>query len=460
MTQLNLEEPIHAQIETYRTAADAAVPSDVRNYYDGDQPAVATIDQMQSLGDRAIRPYIENVIKQCVDTLSARLLFRSYLCEDDDNVQTWLADFAAMNHMAEHIVTNTVRVLVDGNNAVSLSWSDEAGRVVVHQEPWWDGHEGVYAEKDDTGAEVWAVKEWTALNKARRRTVYLPDRIQRYQQAGDGWQPYPDDATFTQQWTKDGEGNDPLGVPVIHFGNTTTADSPYGVSTIAPLLGLQDALNGTIFDIVAAQALNAFGIFTAVGVEEGTDIGVGPGRLWRSESTDAKFGVINGGSMDAILDGYRAIRAAIANQFPISEHLISGGQWPSGMALQRAEGPMIGRVKLMGDTFAPAWVRVAHRAMEMHNVFGADTADLDEDALVQVEYEPAEQLDEGTVTEMDIAKVMLYRDLAMLPLPLMLKTGLVDKDEAEEIKAANAERNERYAMSINAGAFGQDYEGV
>lgn len=449
MTAIDTEHPIHTQIDELRKVAASDVPPEVRNYYDGDQPPVATPDQMASLGDRASRPYVENVLKQCVDTLAARLLLRRYLCEDDANVQTWLAEFARTNQLGEHIITNTVRVLVDGNNAMSLSWNGE--RVLAHQEPWWDGTEGMYVEIGDDTMPQWAVKEWEDLDKRTRRTVYLPDQIQRFVKEDGAWVPFVnDEGQHIIPWVrKDGR---PLGVPVVHFGNTITAESLYGASTIAPLLGLQDALNGTIFDIVAAQAMNAFGIYTVTGAAGG-DYFVGPGRRWETENEAARFGLLQGSDMGPILDGYRSIRAAIANQFPISEHLITGGQWPSGMALQRADAPMISKVKLLGETFAPGWVLLAHRATEIANTFGG--ANLNEARMIQVEYEPAEQLDEGTVTEINIAKVTLYRELAMLPRSLMVKTGLVDEATADEIIA---ERESQYAIALNSGAFGQDYQ--
>jgi hypothetical protein len=428
VTALDTDQAIHEQVEALRAAAAADVPRDVRDYYDGDHPPVATPDQMAALGDRAMKPYVENVLKQCVDTLAARLLFRRYLCESNPNVQAWLAEFARKNQLGEHVITNTVRVLVDGNNALSLSWNGE--RALVHQEPWWDGDEGMYVEVGEDTLPQWAVKEWEDLDTRTRRTIYLPDQIQRYVRVGGTWEPFVDaEGNHIVPWVK--RDGSPLGVPVVHFGNTITAESLYGASTVAPLLGLQDALNGTIFDIVAAQAMNAFGIYTATGVASGGDYFVGPGRRWESPDKDARFGLLQGSEMGPILDGYRAIRAAIANQFPISEHLITGGDWPSGMALQRAEGPMISKVKLLGETFAPSWVLLAHRATEMAIAFGGET--LDDGAMIQVEYEPAEQLDEGTTTEIDIAKVQLYRDLSMLPRSLMLKTGLVDEGEADAI---------------------------
>lgn len=435
MTPLDPEQPIHDQLEALRKESGSQVPPDVRDYYDGDQPSVATIDQQAALGDRAIRAYVENQLKRCTDVVASRLLFRQYLC-DSAAVKEALKTFATKNQLTEQVVTNTVRVLVDGNNALALSWGDD--RPIVHQEPWWDGDEGMYVEVSDTGVSLWAAKEWTDRKKRKRRTVYLPDRILRYVQQG-GWEEFGDDEANPKilpvtPWTRNGQlDGEPLGVPVVHFGNTVTTDSFYGTSTLAPLLGLQDALNGTIFDIVAAQALNAFPIYTATGVDtENTDVSVGPGRLWKGGEM-AKFGVLNGGSMDAILDGYKTIRASIAGQFPVAEHLIAGGQFPSGLAIIKAENPMIGHVKLLGDTFAPSWVLLAHRATEMMNVFGK--AGLNEDAMVQVEYDPPEQLDEGTVTEIDSAKVALYAELATLPKTLMLKTGLVTEAEATAIIA-------------------------
>lgn len=443
MTRLTVDQSIHDQVDALRKAADANVPPEVRQYYAGDQPPVATPDQMAALGDRATKPYVENILKQCVDTIAGRLLFRQYLCEDGDTEKTWLDAFARKNRIGAHLNANTVRCLVDGNNAMSLSWladPREGERVVVHQEPWWDGKEGMYVESTDSGIEEWAVKEWTDLQERHRRTVYLPDQIQRYIRDGDGWQPLNDEnGSNVIPWTK--PNGDPLGVPVIHFAYTITADSIYGTSKIASLLGLQDALNGTIFDIVAAQALNAFGIFTATGVDDTSDLSVGPGRLWKTAGENAKFGVLNGANMAPILDGYRAIRGSIAGQFPVSEHLITGGQWPSGMALQRADGPMISGVKLIGETFAPPMVRLAHRAMEITNAFGGEN--LDENRMIEIEYAPAEQLDDATIVEIDREKVGMYRDLSTLPKVLMTKTGLVDDDEADAIIA---ERQSEYSM--------------
>jgi hypothetical protein len=436
MTMLDTDQPINTQIDELRKDAACAVPPDVRDYYDGNQLPVATPDQMAALGDRAVRAYVENQLKRCTDVMASRLLFSRFHCETDDAVHQALDVFATKNQMTEQVVTNTVRVLVDGNNALSLSWNTDERRSVVHQERWWDGTEGMFVSVSDTGVSEWAVKEWTDRAKTKLRTVYLPNQILRYQQTGDGWQPYGDDTMAVVPWTRNGAlDGEPLGVPVVHFGNTVTSDSFYGQSTLEPILGLQDALNGALFDISAAGATNAFGIYTATGVirDKENPLSVGPGRMWISNNENARFGLLNGSTMTPILDGYKAIRAAIANQFPVPEHLVAGGDFPSGLALIKAENPLVGHVKLLGETFAASWVLLAHRQIEMANTFGK--AGLNEDALIQIEYQPPEQLDEGTVVEIDQARVQLFADLARLPRALMLKTGLVDRAEAEAIIA-------------------------
>lgn len=442
MTMLDTDQPIHEQIDTYRDAALSDVPPDVRDYYRGDQPIIADADQRAALGDRANRPLIENMVSRCVDAIAARLVFERFVAADD-TVQEALDSFATMNHFGRKVIANTVRALVDGNTANSLAWDKASGRVIVYHEPWWDGDEGMYVESSENGNEEWAVKEWTDRDKRKRRTVYLPDQIQRFVQDGQAWLPFGDDETHIQPWVK--TNGQALGVPVIHFANAGATDSVYGDSKVAPLLGLQDALNGALFDIIAAQAMTAFGVYTATGVTSNSPLHVGPGRLWRVEEPDAKFGILNGASMEALEDGYRIIKTSFASQFPIADHVFTG-QWPSGAAFVRAEAPMTGYVTMLGEEWAPGYVRLAHRATEMMNAYGA--AGLDEDALIRVAYEPAEQLDDGTIAEIDRERVETYRELATLPRELMVKSKVVTSDEADTIVR---ERSEMDVLIADAG---------
>lgn len=452
MTAIDPDQPLHDQIDAARKLANVPVPDDVRRYYAGDQDAVSTPDQRLALGDRANRDPKENVLARCVNAMAGRLLFRRFVCADE-TVQDWLSEFAIKNQYDEEVVTNTVSCLVDGNNAISLTWDlDErrGGRVVVNQEPWWDGKAGMYVEVDPEGIAEWAVKEWEDAAKRQRRTVYLPDRILRFVKGEGSWLPYGDEATAVIPWTKtDGK---PLGVPVVHFANSITSRTNYGVSALAPLLSLQDALNGSIFDLVASGALNAIPIYTATGVAEESVLQIGPGQQWRTPNKDAQFSLIAGGDVSALLDTYRTTKSAIANQFPVSEHLITGGNWPSGLALTKVDGPMISYITLLGKVFGGRNVLLAHRSTEIFNAFGG--GDLDETAMIQVEYEPVDQLDEATMTTIDQEKVGLFAQLATLPKTLMLKTGLVTEDEANTIIAERAASQAALFGGLDTGAFG------
>lgn len=439
---LDLEKPLHEQIEAARTRAACQVPADVRAYYLGQQRDVSA-EQAMALGERAVRVFQENIVKRCVDTLAGRLRLRALHCEDEA-VAAWLGEWTARNHLARLIVATSIRAITDGTAAVAFGWDNAEQRPIITVEHWWDGTDGVFIGVDETGLPEWAVKDWEDTDNRRRRTVYLPGLILRFVHA-DGWQPYPDAATGSQAWTK--RDGSPLAIPWSYFPYGITADTPYGQSAVAPVLGLQDALNGTIFDVVAAQMLTAMQIYTATGIKPTDRLTVGPGRLWQTEDADAKFSVLPAGEMSALLNGYQALREAIASQFPVPLHIISGGNWPSGMALQRVDSPLVTQVKLWGEVAAPYWVLAAHRSVELANAFG--NAGLNEGALITIEYEPAEDLDEATALEIDQAKVSLYASLAAIDDPgLMAKTGLVSEEEARQIVAARQQRAALFGLPV------------
>src|SRR5690606_28443870 len=131
------------------------------------------------------------------------------------------------NQYKSAVITNTVRTLVDGNNAMFLTWNGD--RPVVHQEDWWDGKEGMYVERSSDGLVEWAVKEWQDKGKTRRRTVYFPDHIERYVQEDESWVPYPNADEYIVPWVK--RDGSPLGVPIVHFRNAVTSDTLYGASS-------------------------------------------------------------------------------------------------------------------------------------------------------------------------------------------------------------------------------------
>ncbi len=69
-------------------------------------------------------------------------------------------------------------------------------------------------------------------------------------------------------------------------------------------------------------------------------------------------------------------------------------------------------------------------------------------------FAPAERIDELTELEIKRARADVWDVLSRLPREAMIQAG-VDGMTADEIVN---QRNERYAVALNAGAFGEDYE--
>ena len=77
---------------------------------------------------------------------------------------------------------------------------------------------------------------------------------------------------WTRTGTADGE---PLGLPVIHFKNKDQGYN-YGQSELKNIIPLQDALNKTIIDLIAAADTTAFRIYWMVG-DDPSGVQVAPG---------------------------------------------------------------------------------------------------------------------------------------------------------------------------------------
>lgn len=408
-----------------------------RNYINGTQRPITTREQRDALGERAARDQVDNILRQCAEELAGRLIFERIGVEsDDERLVEFLDTLASKNSLAKMIFALFIRAQTDGNAAAIVSWHPEQNRPLIIPHAWHNGKtnkdaDGVYIYFDAYQVPSFAVRDWRD-DTAMRRTVYTDSVITTYRKTEAQWQ------LLERFDTRKADGT-PIGIPVAHFPNGVSPYSVYGQSTVQPLLGQQDALNGILFDIAAAAAFTAMPVFTGTGVEETSDVSVGPGTMFRSMSPDARFGSIPAGSMQGLLDARDAFITSISSKFPVPSYRIGSGDFPSGLALQRADSPMIARAKQVGNIFAPSVIMLAHRATEMQNVYGGDT--LDEENLLHVQWAPPDQVDPGTQAELDQARVDIYEALERLTPTLMGKTRLLTADEVDAVQA------EREAMT-------------
>jgi hypothetical protein len=472
---------VHDVIDADREAAlpDAAMVREYRNYAAGMHATRLTVDQSAYVGALIAHPLIDNASDLVLTTAASRLEFTGYAVASP-TVQTWLDEFVVKNGLRDRQYEAHYRTLRDGNHYLALAWTPErqtpppeqratttgavvidaetgavvtpalvaqppmaSGRVSVHHEPAWDGETGMFVGYDALGAVAYAVKDFVVLagdppREVKRRTVFFPDRIERYVAVGQGWRPYglpsdPPASNGVVAWRKrDGR---PLGVPVVHFAHARFGRAPYGVSDLAGILGLQDHLNAALLDLAASAQITAFPMLKVRGIDpKSNTLLVGPGRVVGSSNADSDVDMMRPGDLSQLEHYHQRLLGVIARDTATPEHLIGAGQWPSGIAIQRADTPQIAKVRRLATTVGPAWATLAHRATEIANAFGPVV--LDEDALITAEFAPPEQLDPESKATYAKMQAEAFLTASQITDPTILAaTGLFTSEEIAQIVA-------------------------
>jgi len=84
------------------------------------------------------------------------------------------------------------------------------------------------------------------------------------------------------------EGDNSLGeIPRVHIQNTALPFEYAGGSDVEPLIPLQDELNTRLSDRASRITLQSFKMYLGKGIDNFTQLPVGPGRMWTSDNPDA-----------------------------------------------------------------------------------------------------------------------------------------------------------------------------
>ena len=480
-----MPESLHDQIDRERKAANPDVENIAvyRRYSEGDQDGALTADQKLLIGAAAKHSYADNVCDMILAAWSSRLVLTGWHVEDQA-VRDFLDDLYVRNQLADLSYQINYATGRDGNHAVMLRWlpddraslpadpTDETaelpvtrspGRVTVHPEPWWDGKTGIWVAYDDRGRPAYAVKDFEVVidqplgppAKRKRRTVYFPDRIERYIEEGAGWRPYPlpgEPENAVVEWTK--RGGSPLGIPVIHYAFRRFGRQRYGVSDLAGgVIANQDHINAIQQDIAAAAKLLGFQILTATGVDFERAPKLEPGTLLYTKKDAARFGAIPAGDISQLTQALETKLQTVARISSTPIHVIKGGDWPAGIALVQADKPAIIKAVKEAASMGPSHATLAHRSTEMANAFG--NAGLNEDDLIVTRFADPEQLDQLAQAEVAKAKAEAQAALEMLEdEESLVAVGLTLEEARKRIAQRQANREAREAAlerRFNAG---------
>jgi len=350
-----------------------------RDYYDGNHRSKLTgnMKRMLRISGDAHDQFNENYCGLVVDTYADRLLVER-MQGDSDEATMWATELMDANRfdgLQMDIHEATIR---DGDTFVLLEYDNETDRVVFSHEPCWDGETGMIAVYDRRLKNILiAVKVWyEGLDDARRVNFYYPDRVEKYigDESGYGMQPYVDDSTDERgiaEWL-------PGVVPVIHYRNRMRTMTQYGISELASVVPLQDALNRGLMSMVMTAELTAFLIRVAKGFEPPAEVSPG---MWITIGAE-------GLSNDQVADAFTLEPGGIVPFIDQANHLIEqiatisrtplpttlGGDSASGEALKQRESGLLAKVRKAQVKVGNAHEDLMRMAVVLHNTFSGTRA--------------------------------------------------------------------------------------
>ncbi len=345
-----------------------------RDYYDGNHRSKLTGNMKRMLrisGDQHDQ-FNENYCCLVVDTFADRLVVDSIQGEDETSNQ-WSDDLLSNNRfdgLQMDIHETTIR---DGDTFVLLEYDNNLGQVVISHEPCWNGDTGMIVVYDRllkniiVGIKVW----YEGVDDQKRVNFYYKDKVKKYiaDESGHGMQPYVDESTDEfghVEWL-------PGVIPIIHYRNRQRTMTQFGISELASVIPLQDALNRGLMSMVMTAELTAFLIRVAKGFEPPTEVSpgmwitIGAEGLSRDDIADA-FTLEPGGIVPFIDQANHIVeQIATISRTPLPTTL--GGDSQSGEALKQREIGLLSKVRKSMVKIGNSHEDMMRVAAIIHNTF-------------------------------------------------------------------------------------------
>jgi len=354
-----------------------------RQYYDGDHPTQLTERQRQYLGLGKSAKFCDNYSRTVVNALADRLEVSGFQTENkaaDEIIANWW-QVNRMDAVQARVHRSCVR---DGDTYILVSWDNDKAIPRFTHHLALDGTSGIHAIYDDDTAEIlFATKRWVSTSgersgKRRRLNFYFANRVERYicdsDIEGGEWRPYDEDGEdWIIPWV-DAQGL-PIGVPVMHFRNQDIGDS-YGLSELADVVPLQDALNKALIDYVAAADTTAFQMLFATGFDASSFV-IAPGSLLWTTNPDASVGVLQASDMTGLRGILKDFVIEIAGVSQTPQYYFQGlsGEPPSGESLKTQETGLVAKARNRSVYFGNSWEDALYMAFKLMAAFGRQTVD-------------------------------------------------------------------------------------
>lgn len=303
---------------------------------------------------------------------------------------------------------------------------------------------------DDDARIILGAKSWLVRggldDKKRRLTLYTATEIVRLITVGQAEAELPkDEAAYQLVAEVNGLGQSVLNPvphalgrpPVVHYANNAPMQGDFGISELADVIPLQDALNKTITDMLVAMEYAGYRQRWAVGIgtPELDDNGKpiipfreGPGELWYTTDKDASFGSFDATDLkqfDTVSEGFD-MKIARVSGTPV-HWLIMTGTPPSGESIKTASAQFTKKIQDRQKTFG------GNHAEATAMKFGL--MGVTDPMLIDVEWESAEPRSEREQAE--IGKIMSD---AGIPLHIAARVMGLDEQDLLELEAIEEEK--------------------
>ena len=369
----------HPLLDALSQRLDDAEPrlAKLGNYHAGRQPLGFSTEKYRSAFGGLLGGLVDNWLPLVVDAVAERLRVQGFRFgteeADADAWGIWQAN--ALD--AESGLAHT-EALIYGRS-YALVWADDQGRPTVSVES--PRQVTVTLAPGNRRRRTAALKRWVEEDGHARATLFLPNEVHRLRSArkvaglgmGSGLVTTPID------WEPLETLRNPLGVvPVVPLVNRPhLLDGGAGTSEIEAVIGLQDALNKLLSDLLVASEFSAFRQRWATGLEVPTDpetnapvepFSAAVTRLWVSEDERTRFGSFDATALDNYVNAIEALVQHVASQTRTPPHYLNpSADRLSGESIKAAETGLVSKVKRAQSSFGESWEEVVRLAFAVQD---------------------------------------------------------------------------------------------
>lgn len=432
-----------------------------REYYDGDHDTSLTARLRAFLELKTGQEFNINFCPVVVDSLAERLRVIAFEVTDDEAAEELIWKWWQLNRMdGEQAVTHLAAVR-DGDAFIITEWDEERGIPRFTFELACASAEGVKIMYNPgnrkeilMASKRWIVKGIGEGNDSRRLNLYFPDHVEKYFSQSDtwegNWQPYTggDDSVIIAEGVFGNTGwhdwldkqGKPLGVPVAHFKNKD-AGLGRGLSELADVLPIQNALNKSFIDMIAAADTAGFPVLTVTGADGGA-LEIFPGSTISSTDPETKFAWLSAGDLNQMvaLKDSVAIDIARVTRTPLSNFQISGQMPAEGSEKQRESG-LVSKALNRQVFFGNAHEDAIYMGIRLHNAFSTE-AKINPDVVVSTVWKSPE-----TRNNKEVAEILVLKKSYGIPEEQLWQEDGYDATQIAEFRRAKARRE---SMAVNA----------